>query len=248
MKIERFGIEDKRENKCRNFKKVLTFIIVIFIIYKFPPEVVNQIQQLVKDLNAESDLIATWISSLATILGGIISGLFTYFGVLITLKQYKSSERKQSRLECIPFLRIELNELYNKELDLNIPKQESIYEIKNMNSNNSIKPKKTLYLKLKISNIGNGFANTLVVKTGENFGGIAYKKLILQNDSSELYLKINIYDETINNYEIEFAIEYIDCKTNEYIQSYSIMFENQDFKNADINIGYPEFLSQIHKI
>lgn len=248
MKIERFGIEEKRENKWKNFIKLLFFVIVIFIIYKFPPKVVNNIQQLIKGLTAECDLTATWISSLATILGGIISGLFTYFGVLITLKQYKSSEKKQSRLECIPFLRIELDGLYNKELDLKIPKQERIYEIRNINPKNSIKPQKTLYLKLKISNVGNGFANTLVVKTGENFGGIAYKKLILKNDSSELYLKINIYDETINNYEIEFAIQYIDCKTNEYIQSYSITFENQDFKNADINNGYPKFLSQVHKI
>ncbi|HCQ6371258.1 TPA: hypothetical protein OL520_002349 [Clostridioides difficile] len=146
-------------------------------------------------------------------------------------------------------MRIELDGLYNnKELDLKILKQERIYEIRNINPKNSIKPQKTLYLKLKISNVGNGFANTLVVKTGENFGGIAYKKLILKNDSSELYLKINIYDETINNYEIEFAIQYIDCKTNEYIQSYSIMFENQDFKNVEISNGYPIFLSEAHKI
>ncbi|HCQ6371259.1 TPA: hypothetical protein OL520_002350 [Clostridioides difficile] len=95
IKIERFGIEEKRENKRKNFIKLLFFVIVIFIIYKFPPKVVNNIQQLIKDLTVKCDLTATWISSLATILGGIISGLFTYFGVIITLKQYKNSEKNR---------------------------------------------------------------------------------------------------------------------------------------------------------
>lgn len=244
MKIERFGIEEKKESKWKIFFKLFFYAIIAIVIYIVVLKVVN----LIKHLSVRGDLTATWINLVATILGSIISGLFTYIGVLLTLRYYRKSEANQSRLECIPFLKIELNELYNKKSDLNISKQETIYEVKNKNSKNNIEPKKTLYLKLKISNVGEGFANTLVVKTGENFGGIDYKKLILKNESSELYLKMNIYDESIKDYDIKFAIQYIDCKTNEYIQLYSIKFENQNSNNVDIENGYPKFLSQVHKI
>lgn len=249
IKIERFGIEEKKESKWKIGFKLLFIGLIVLIIYICAPKVVT----LIKYLSSKEDLTSTWINLGATIFGSLISGLFTYVGVLLTIKYYKNSEAKQSRLECIPFLKIELNELHNKESDLNNSKKETIYKIKNENSKTNIKPKKTLFFKLKVSNIGEGFANTSVVKTGETFGGVKYKKLILKNESSELYLKMNIYDESIEEYEMNFAIEYIDCKTNEYIQSYSIKFNNQNFNNLDIDNldidnGYPRFLQKVHEI
>lgn len=234
----------EKKSGWKTFRNSLILIIIGLIIYISVPKVIN----LIKPLFGRDDLTSTWINLGATILGSVISGFFTFIGVFLTIKYYKTSEAKQSRLECIPFLKIELNELYNKESDLNNSKKETIYEIKNENSKNNSKPKKTLYLKLKVFNIGEGFANTLVIKTGENFGGIDFKKLILKNESSELYLKMNIYDESIKNYDIKFAIQYIDCKTNEYLQLYSIKIEDQNSNTVDIENGYPKFLSQVHKI
>ena len=38
--------------------------------------------------------------------------------------------------------------------------------------------KKQLQVNVNIKNIGNGFANTLVVHTGANFGGLAFNNVI----------------------------------------------------------------------
>lgn len=243
IKIERFGIEEKKKSDWKNFKTFVILLIIGLIIYIFVHKFINLIKPLFRD-----NLIPTWINLGVTIFGTIITVFFTYIGVRSTIKYNKKSEAKQSRLECIPFLNIELNELFNDKSDLNLLEQETIYEIKNKNSKNNIKPEKTVYLKLKVSNIGKGFANTTVIKTGENFGGIKYKKMILKNGSTELYLKINIYDESIEEYERNFEIEYIDSKTNEYNQLYSIKFKNQNFKNVDIDNGYPKFLQKVHEI
>ena len=41
-----------------------------------------------------------WISFLASILGGLIGGIFTFLGVKLTLKHEKSKERKATLLKA----------------------------------------------------------------------------------------------------------------------------------------------------
>ena len=92
--------------------------------------------------------------------------------------------------------------------------------------------------KITIRNIGNGFANTLVIHTGFNIGGLAYNKVISVGDSEYLSLMI---DPNALKVGIDFGLQYIDAMRNEYIQTYII---SEKYGQMEIECGYPRFLVQ----
>ena len=91
---------------------------------------------------------------------------------------------------------------------------------------------------ITIKNIGNGFANTLVLHTGFNIGGIAYNKVILVGESDYLFLMI---EPNSLKKGVTFGIQYIDAMRNEYIQEYIIAEKNG---HIDIECGYPNYIEQ----
>ncbi|CZR81528.1 hypothetical protein [Clostridioides difficile] len=254
MRIQRFGITEKKIRKgyCNTALLVLILIVVICVITL---GVQTHIQNSIGELSIQNDsnnLNATWIGSLASywggILGGIISGLLTFIGVAWTIKYYRNSDLIKSRLERMPFLRIELKEYTGKKID-----GIELYEIgikKIEESHNS--EVENFYYRMRVKNIGQGFANTLVIYTGENAGGIAYNKLIQVDDSSEFCFKVHMIKDVskkdVPKYELNFAVRYIDCMTNEYVQRYKIKCEGKNHNDIKIDTGYPTFVGQTHAI
>lgn len=242
IRIERFGIEttgNKRRKKKNKWIKRIVYTVIILVpmcILAFGMQ--TFIHDSIEKLSVTNNLNSIWIGSLASywggIIGGIISGSFTFFGVVWTIKYYRDSDAEKSRLECMPFLAIETIEqtsFVNESLRYKITSNKL-----NNNSNKQI-----LYLKLKLTNIGQGFANTLAVYTGENFGGIAYNQLIQVNHSSNLELEIHTVKGIFEG-EISFDISYVDSRTNEYIQTYTIQLNNQNINTSKIKNGYPSFI------
>ena len=91
---------------------------------------------------------------------------------------------------------------------------------------------------VNIKNIGNGFANTLVVHTGANFGGLAFNNVIAVGESVNLFF---VVDKNELNNGVHFGIQYIDSMRNEYIQEYDMKME---YNSVRIECGYPGFLEQ----
>lgn len=247
-RIKRFGIEIFDKKRCIKIKKGITRIvctvIILFLMYKLVFGMQTFIHDSIEKLSVTNDLNSIWIGSLASywggIIGGIISGSFTFLGVAWTIKYYRDSDAEKGRLECMPFLIIETIK------QTSFVKESFRYKITSNKLNNNSN-KQILHFKVKLTNIGQGFANTLVVYTGENFGGRAYNELIQVNESSDLNLEIHtvkgIYED-----EISFDIRYVDSRTNEYIQHYTIQLDSQNLNTSKINNGYPSFIGQTHRI
>ena len=98
--------------------------------------------------------------------------------------------------------------------------------------------KKQLQVYVNIKNIGNGFANTLVVHTGANFGGLAFNNVITVGESINLFFMV---DEDELKEGLHFGIQYIDSMRNEYIQEYDM---KKEYSSIKIESGYPGFLEQ----
>ncbi len=253
LEESRHGITIKKEGCLCKLGKLLLciFVILLFLLFtlKFAWNVQSAIKGSLDKLAVTNDLNATWIGSLASywgaIIGGIISGVLTCLGVLWTIKYYKNSDKIKSRLEFMPFLNIEVENMDKKKFDI-VAEEKNTFTINGELIESDSKVKK-IYYKIKIKNIGRGFANTLVIQNGENHGGIIYKKLIQVNDSNEFYFEINIKNNFSKD-KIEFGILYIDCMTNEYIQTYEMQFKRQNLDDVDLDVGYPNFIGQTHKI
>ena len=91
-----------------------------------------------------------------------------------------------------------------------------------------------------IKNIGNGFANILVLRTNHNIGGVAYNKVLCPDE--EDYIRLGVHKEALKN-DIVFSIQYIDAIRNEYVQEYRI--KQIDDYHMEVDCGYPMFLEQI---
>ncbi len=99
--------------------------------------------------------------------------------------------------------------------------------------------KTTKQVKVTIRNIVNGFADTLVIHTESNIGGMAYNKVITVGDAQFLFF---MADSDDLKHGMEFGIQYIDAMRNEYIQEYIILEKRG---HIDIACGYPKFLKQM---
>lgn len=234
IKIKRFGLpynpgKDRRV-KNRTTKHIILFLCLFIVIAAilaiwFESMMRNHIACL-----AINDTIdSTWIGSLASywggIIGGAISGVFAFLGVFFTIRYYKESDEQKEKAAIQPFLLVTVGA--NKDIA-------SGFEL----GPKSDEKKATKEIKVTIKNIGNGFAKTLVVHTGFNFGGMAYDKVISVGEAEYLFFMADPDDLAKG---LCFEIQYIDAMRNEYIQEYRII-ENQG--HIDIECGYPGFLEQ----
>lgn len=234
IQIKRFGIpyNPRKEKRIKNkiTKHIIVFLIFFIVIaiiatFRFECWIRTQISSLVVDDSINS----TWIGSLASywggIIGGMISGVLAFFGVFYTIKYYKESDERREKATIQPFLLVTISDnkdvrngftLGSKDAEIATPKRISV----------------------TIKNIGNGFANTLVIHTGFNFGGQAYRRVISVGESESLYFMV---DPNVLSKGVYFSIQYVDSMRNEYIQKYEII-EKQG--SLDIDCGYPKFLEQ----
>ncbi len=186
----------------------------------------------------------TWTSSLPSywggIVGGFISGSISFIGVFLTIRYYRNSDAAKNRIEHMPFIHIAVRQAQKtKTPDLIKAK---IIEVPNRNY--EIDRNNLMLMDLELENIGNGFANTLVIHLGNNFGGKAYQKLLKIGEKEQLQLKFNL-DDAKHTSDIIFGLQYIDCMANEYAQIYTIKYNKH---SITIENGYPQFLGQTHLI
>lgn len=236
MKItmKRFGVtyNPRRERQAKNrmTKHIIMFFCFFIAISAFLAVGLELfIRNRIICLSVNDTINSAWIGSLASywggIIGGAISGIFAFGGVFFTIRYYKESDEQKVKEELQPFLLVTTgaNQEVASGFELG-PK----YDEK----------KATKKIIVTIKNIGNGFANTLVVHTGFNTGGMAYNKVISAGESEYLFFMIDPNDFAKG---MSFGIQYIDAKRNEYIQEYMI---KESHGHIYIECGYPEFLEK----
>ena len=175
----------------------------------------------------------TWAASVASywggIIGGIVSGVLSFLGVFYTIRYYKESDAQKERAAVQPFLLVEVG-------DDSIPEQTRGFELGSVPDDKE----KTKIINVSIKNIGNGFAKTLVIHTGYNFGGLDFNKVITVGNCAYTSLVAN-KDKLKDG--LSFGLQYIDSMTNEYIQEYTITAKNGS-DSVDIESGYPQLLEK----
>lgn len=247
MKIteKRVGIELKRK-KEHSLILILLFSLAILIVTSITVE-----RLIYRYISVQADLgtiESSWLGSVASYWGGVIGGLFSgslaFIGVVFTIRYYKKQSEADKRNENMPFIEARITSLEHKYAKSGPDLSKSIL-IVNPQKSNDYSGSDFDLLKVQFENIGKGFAHTLTINTGENIGGNYYNKLYKVNDTDELLLKIYLDDlNDINN--ISFALQYIDCMTNEYVQEFTIIRKKRS--KYTIECGYPIFLGQIHSI
>jgi len=248
--IQRFGISIGRKSKhwC---KTIILIIILLGVLSAVAIGVQFSIQGSIEKLAVTNDLNATWIGSLASywggIIGGIISGSLTVIGVAWTIKYYRDSDAIKGRVEHMPFLMVEVKAYTEKKVDKSVTGEVRIYEINSEAVNKNTLEDKIFYYRIRLCNIGQGFANTLVIYTGKTFGGMAYNKLIKVDDSREFCFEVHSNKNVLED-KINFGVSYIDCMTNEYTQFYTIQWKSQNLNDVKAENGYPNFICQTHAI
>jgi hypothetical protein len=242
---KRFGI-NKGKKKKYFWKQFLLIIFIVVAVCSVLLAIQGIIKNNIEKLSVANDLNSIWISSLASywggILCGVISGTLAIIGVVWTIRYYKDSDAAKSRVEHMPFLIFELKDIFSADDIHRVQRSKKVYTV-DCSNEKDVEP---ILCRMKISNIGQGFASVLVLHTGENIGGIAYRELIKIGDEKEVVLKI-LPDKKFDEREVSFGIQYIDCMTNEYVQEYCLTWCD-DIYTMKIEQGYPRFMGQTHDI
>ena len=257
LKIEESRFGKKNKNKKRNIcKYIILYIVFVIIALAIAVAVVNFINCSFNNLQVKDSLTSTWLGSVASywggVIGGIISGTFTVVGVILTIRYYRQSDSKKERIKHMPFITadiIERKHISTEKIDLS-----KAILVTNPNTKENDKGTNQTLFRIVFENIGAGFAHTLIINTGDTLGGTEFSKLIkisTEKSNNSVEIEIKAYNKEIDSNDANFALRYIDCMTNEYIQIYSIQksysFQSRKYKYS-IRSGYPTFIGQAHDI
>ena len=235
IEISRFGKNQLKHKNKKLIKPVLIGIIIATIFVLFSLKCEEMIRCNIGKLSIDNDVNATWIGSLASYWGGIIGGVFSgtiaIFGVFYTIQFTREADRKKERQSVQPFLNIEI--VGNPSG--NVKK----FQIADAPKYTDGKATQELYpIYLSITNIGNGFANTLTFGTGKNLTGVSFKEVFTINQRKEVLLSVQTYKMEKG---VTFFIWFADSMTNEYIQYYELK-RNKDGTGYDLDVGYPDLI------
>lgn len=232
---KRFGLpyNPQKEKRIRNKipRQIIRFLILFILVGGLSAVgVAKLIQKHISCMTINEAIDATWIGSLASywggIIGGIFSGVFAFLGVFYTIKYYRESDERKDRAAIQPFLFVTMGS----------SREEAVNSFAIRSPSDEKKGKKKFNVTIK--NIGNGFANILVIYNGYTLGGHEYSEVILVGETRLLSLEANP-DDLING--VKFGLRYIDSMRNEYIQEYTAREVNG---RVEIENGYPGFLEQ----
>ena len=226
--ITRFGknleTEKNHKVKCNSLIGVIIFIVISIILISCST---IQVERIIYNF-VTVDQKDTWTASIASywggIIGGIVSGVFSFLGVFYTIRYYKDSDAQKERAAIMPFLRVKVERNTNSDPQ----KGFSLGVVPEKKEN-----QRTIYI--TIQNIGNGFANTLVIHTGYNIGGLAFNRVIQKGDSVCTYFVVDSEKQE----ELSFGLQFIDSMCNEYLQEYTLKIKN---KSVEIECGYPQLI------
>lgn len=233
IRITRFG-QDQMKPKGKKWVWRLILILIVggFIVFA-AVKCEGIIRRSVAELSVDNDANAAWIGSLASywggILGGIFSGIIAVIGVFYTIQFTREADRRKERQGIQPFLNVKI---VSKSSGGSIKQFKIADEPKYVDG----KATQEFYpIYLSITNIGNGFANTLTFGTGENLTGVGYKEVFTVNESKEVLLNVQTHKMGKG---VGFFILFADSMTNEYIQNYEIK-RNESGTGYDLDVGYP---------
>lgn len=236
INITRFGKEQLQKNRKKWFRPLLLGIVMCSVIVAFAIAGECIIRNKIVSLSVDNDVNATWIGSLASywggILGGIFSGAIAIFGVFYTIQFTREADRNKERQGIQPFLNMKI---------VAAPKNGPIkrFEIADAPVFKNGKSQQKFYsIYLEITNIGNGFANTLTFGTGETFSGMEYKDVFTVNETKVILL--NVQENKILK-GARFSVLFADSMTNEYIQCYEIKRDLSDME-YELNVDYPQLV------
>lgn len=236
MKVifKRFGLPYNPQKDKKKKNKIIRHIVWFLVAFIAASVIVTlAIEALIRGsvtkLVVNDTIDSTWIGSLASywggIIGGMISGTLAFIGVFYTIRYYKESDEQKEKAAIQPFLNVTVAPGGKATRGFSLGK---------LNADK----KKQLQVNVNIKNIGNGFANTLVVHTGANFGGLVFNNVIAVGESIDLFFMV---DEDELKEGLRFGIQYIDSMRNEYIQEYDM---KKEYSSIKIECGYPGFLEQ----
>ena len=234
IEISRFGKNQLKHKKKKWIKPVLRgIIIVLFALLSVKCEEIIRCN--ISKLSVDNDANATWVGSLASYWGaiivGIFSGIIAVFGVFYTIQFTREADRKKERQRIQPFLNIEI---VGKSSE--IIKKLQIADEPEYVDGKTVQEFYPIYL--SITNIGNGFANTLTFGTGENLTGVSFKEVFTVNHKKEILLNVQTYKMGKG---ITFFIWFADSMTNEYVQYYELK-RNVNGTGYDLDVGYPNLI------
>ena len=223
----------KPKGKKWVWRLILILIVGGFIVFA-AVKCEGIIRRSVAELSVDNDANAAWIGSLASywggILGGIFSGIIAVIGVFYTIQFTREADRRKERQGIQPFLNVKI---VSKSSGGSI-KQFKIADDPKYVDGKATQEFYPIYL--SITNIGNGFATTLVIHTGYNAGGLRFNYVILIGESIYIYF---IADSEELKEGLCFSLQYVDSMTNEYIQEYTVKSRND---RISIDCGYPQLL------
>lgn len=170
------------------------------------------------------DVLATTLASYwGAIIGGILSGALSFFGVFCTIRYYKKSDEQKQRASVQPFLFAEIVDSTEFEPNLITGLGKSLPERSEQKEIN-----------IKISNIGNGFAKLQLMISGVSEEVFDFPEVLKIDETIYLKIIISIHDLLEPT---DFSIQYIDSMTNKYIQKFIIRSE---VALIDIESDYPQ--------
>ncbi len=177
IEISRFGKNQLKRKKKKWIKPVIIGIIIATLFVLFSLECEEMIRCSISKLSVDNDANAIWIGSLASYWGGIIGGVFSgtiaIFGVFYTIQFTREADRKKEKQSIQPFLNVQIVEKPSGA----VKKFQIADEPKYVDG----KAAQEFSIYLSITNIGNGFANTLIFGTGENLTGVCFKEVFTVN-------------------------------------------------------------------
>ena len=239
LHIMRYGLE---ENKKRQWPTILLSIGLILLVVVGVVCFSMRLESYIRpNISAMPEMASTWTSSLPSywggIIGGMISGLIALIGTFLIIRYYKKSDTNNKIAENCPFIKIE-----KQACSTSIPSgQTQLFSLG--------KGKNRLYIQFSLNNIGKGYAQTLAYYDGTNIGG---KKFSYTLEAGKLFDRKFLVEILYNNddtIECSYAIMFLDCFGNEYLQEYRFTentyeIKEQNVKMVEIESFYPKLTSQ----
>jgi hypothetical protein len=203
---------------------ILLFLIAVMVAFVYAEKFIRAQLLPVGEANATA-----WSASLSSywgaVFGGLISGLIALGGTFIMIKYYRQADIQNKINENKPFINISVQSWCSSN-----ERNPILFELGS--------GKQISFIELAIKNIGKGFAQILAYYNGENIGGVAFRHTLEQATQLEKTYFVKLKYDLMSNKNMTFGIMFMDCFSNEYIQTFEISFESNG--SASISCNYPQ--------
>lgn len=230
ISTSRLGVPENQKSNRKALKffgyviGILLFLIAVMVTFVYIEKFIRA--QLLPVGEANS---IAWSASLSSywgaILGGLISGLIALGGTFIMIRYYRQSDIQNKINENKPFINISVKSWCSSN-----ERNPVLFELGS--------GERISFIELAIKNIGKGFAQTLVYYNGANIGGVAFRHTLEQASQLEKTCFVKLKYDLTSNKNMTFGIMFMDCFSNEYIQTFEISVESDG--SATISCNYPQ--------